>query len=129
MSVSNRKFPIQKVSHLISLRVMYRSQRGAFWGCVIEGSQQIYFVILWYWGSRVSKASSPTSVNHDPTLTKITVPLALLLFVFAIVVFIGLPDYYHQVPGQIPSFYKTIPRRKIILVSTSNRLGTTVSDR
>lgn len=33
------------------------------------------------------------------------------------VVYIGLPDYYCQEYGQILSFYRTVPRCKVILVS------------
>lgn len=43
-------------------------------------------------------------------------PLALLMWIVGIVIYTGLPDCFHQAPGQIPSFYKTIPRRKIIVV-------------
>ncbi len=31
--------------------------------------------------------------------------------------FFGLPDYYRQAPGQVPSFYRSVVRRKIIMVS------------
>lgn len=90
----------------------------SFRGCVIEGSQRLYLVLLWYWGSRVRKASSsdPTPIIHDPALAKITMPLALLMWIVGIVIYTGLPDCFHQAPGQIPSFYRTISRRKIILV-------------
>lgn len=43
-------------------------------------------------------------------------PLALLMWIVGVVIYTGLPDCFHQAPGQIPSFYRTIPRRKIILV-------------
>ena len=33
------------------------------------------------------------------------------------VLFMGLPKYYHQAPGKVPSFYMSLLRRKIILVS------------
>lgn len=90
----------------------------SFRGCVIEGSQRLYLVLLWYWGSRVRKPSSSqsTSFIHDQALSKITMPIALLTWIVGIVIYTGLPDCFHQAPGQIPSFYRTIPRRKIILV-------------
>ena len=38
------------------------------------------------------------------------------------VLFIGLPKYYRQAPGLIPSFYTSLFRRKIILVRLQSRL-------
>jgi alpha-1,3-glucan synthase len=35
----------------------------------------------------------------------------------SVVTFLGLPDYYRQTPGSIPSFFKSIFRRKLIIVS------------
>lgn len=43
-------------------------------------------------------------------------PLALLMWIVGIVIYTGLPDYFRQASGQIPSFYRTIPHGKIILV-------------
>lgn len=43
-------------------------------------------------------------------------PLALLMWIVGVVIYTGLPDYFRQASGQIPSFYRSIPRRKIILV-------------
>lgn len=43
-------------------------------------------------------------------------PLALLMWIVGVVIYTGLPGYFRQASGQIPSFYRTIPRRKIILV-------------
>lgn len=42
--------------------------------------------------------------------------LALLMWIVGIVTYTGLPDCFHQAPGQIPSFYRTISRPKISLV-------------
>lgn len=84
----------------------------SFRACMIQGSQNIYLVMLWFWGSRVR-----TLTLHNPALAGITIPLAVLIWITGIVVYVGLPDYYCQEPGKIPSFYRTVPRRKIILVS------------
>lgn len=88
--------------------------------CLVQGTQQIYISALWYWGSALVKLSSTgaavaatTIPNH--VITAITIPIAVLLWVVGAVLFIGLPSYYRQQPGKVPSFYKSIYRRKIIL--------------
>ena len=40
---------------------------------------------------------------------------AVLLWTVGVVLFFGLPSYYRQAPGKVPSFYSTLFRRKIIL--------------
>lgn len=45
----------------------------------------------------------------------ITVPIAIFLWTIGAIIFFGLPDYYRQTPGKVPSFYKSLARRKIIL--------------
>lgn len=45
----------------------------------------------------------------------ICMPIAVLLWVIGLLIFFGLPSYYHQAPGKVPSFYKSVFRRKIIL--------------
>lgn len=42
-------------------------------------------------------------------------PIAVFLWVLGLLVFFGLPNYYRQTPGKVPSFYKSVSRRKIIL--------------
>ena len=37
------------------------------------------------------------------------------MWAIGIILWIGLPKFYRQVPGKVPSFYKSIYRRKIIL--------------
>ena len=88
--------------------------------CIVQGTQQIYISALWYWGSALVKLSSTgiavsktTIPNH--VITALTLPLAVLLWAVGIVLFVGLPSYYRQQPGHVPSFYKSIFRRKIIL--------------
>lgn len=44
-------------------------------------------------------------------------PIAVFLWTLGLLVFFGLPNYYRQTPGKVPSFYKSVCRRKIILWS------------
>ena len=92
----------------------------SFRACVIQGSQQIYVVILWFWGSRLTQETlkgiviQKTTI-YGPLLTGITTPIALFFWAIGAILFLGLPDYYRQTPGQIPSFYQSVTRRKIVL--------------
>ncbi len=92
----------------------------SFRACVIQGSQQIYVVVLWFWGSSLTQETlrgivvQKTTI-YGPTLTGITTPIAFLLWATGAVLYLGLPDYYRQTPGQIPSFYTSVTRRKIVL--------------
>ncbi|TAQ86550.1 hypothetical protein B7494_g5112 [Chlorociboria aeruginascens] len=88
--------------------------------CLVQGTQQLYISALWYWGSALVKLSSTgvaitssTIPNH--VITAITVPIAGLMWIVGVILFLGLPKYYRQAPGQVPSFYKSVYRRKIIL--------------
>ena len=99
---------------------------------MIQGTQQIYIVALWFWGSRliaqeINGVVASNLVTYGPGLTGITIPIALIMWTIGLVLFFGLPDYYRQAPGQVPSFYRSIVRRKIIVVSipTSMTIRTT----
>src|SRR5258706_2901274 len=48
-------------------------------------------------------------------MTAIAMPIAVLFFAVALLVYFGLPNYYRQAPGQVPSFYAAMFRRKIVL--------------
>lgn len=93
------------------------------WGfraCMIQGTQQIYIVCLWWWGSRLTNAATEgkgasTLITYGWPITAITVPIALLLWAVGAVLFVGLPEYYRQAPGAVPSFYRAVFRRKIIV--------------
>lgn len=92
----------------------------SFRACVIQGSQQIYVVVLWFWGSQLTQETLKGIVVQEttiygPVLTGITIPIAVLLWTIGLVLYLGLPDYYRQTPGQIPSFYTSVTRRKIVL--------------
>ncbi|KAI9821263.1 MAG: Cell wall alpha-1,3-glucan synthase ags1 [Pycnora praestabilis] len=87
--------------------------------CVIQGTQQIYVVALWYWGSTLTKMSDAgitesSTVTSSTTMTAACIPIAVLLWAVGAILFTGLPDYYRQAPGKVPSFYMSLFRRKII---------------
>ncbi|KAF2194680.1 glycosyltransferase family 5 protein [Zopfia rhizophila CBS 207.26] len=90
-----------------------------FRACVVQGTQQIYVTVLWYWGSHLAAlsadGSNPTGFTSTPIVTAVTTPIALLLAVIGTALYIGLPDFYRSNPGNIPSFYQSLRHRKIIL--------------
>ncbi len=91
-----------------------------FRACVIQGSQQIYVVALWWWGSAISRSTSKGNVINDGgfagtwKVTAIMIPIALLLWCAGLALWTGLPSYYRQMPGTMPSFYKSVYKRKVI---------------
>ena len=93
--------------------------------CLIQGTQQIYVVGLWYWGSIISKTtyagvvtgSHGATVTNSSAMVAVTVPIAILLWGCGLILWYGLPDFYRQTPGAIPSFYISITRRNIVLWS------------
>ncbi|KAL8938873.1 MAG: hypothetical protein Q9211_003009 [Gyalolechia sp. 1 TL-2023] len=95
-------------------------QSWVFRACVIQGSQQLFVAALWYWGSTLTAESnaglsSTVRVTSSPTITGITTPIAIFLWAIALVLLFGLPNYYRQQPGKIPSFYSALFRRRIVL--------------
>ncbi|KAF9242130.1 glycoside hydrolase family 13/glycosyltransferase family 5 protein [Melanogaster broomeanus] len=81
--------------------------------CIVQGSQQIWVAAMWYWGSTLNGAQ-PT--NTSPWwIICILWPLAFVSFGFAYLMLYGLPDYYRQTPPKVPSFFKTLFRRKLVL--------------
>ncbi|KAK3317605.1 hypothetical protein B0T19DRAFT_469342 [Cercophora scortea] len=86
--------------------------------CAVQGIQQIYISGLWYWGSLLASYDSngiPTARATGTIVSAVCLPVAVLLFALSAITYFGLPDYYHQTPGSIPSFFKSIFRRKLIL--------------
>lgn len=57
------------------------------------------------------------AVTNPDALLGIGLGLAVFLWLLGAMVFFGLPSYYRQVPGQVPTFYLSLFRRRIILVS------------
>ncbi|RMZ85978.1 hypothetical protein DV737_g212, partial [Chaetothyriales sp. CBS 132003] len=90
-----------------------------FRASVIQGTQQIYVAALWYWGSILSKRESlgleTSTIANSWKMTAIALPIAMALWIVGILMFLGLPDYYRQKPGSMPSFYHSLLRRKIVL--------------
>jgi alpha-1,3-glucan synthase len=93
------------------------------WGfraCMIQGTQQLYIVGLWYWGDKLSTLSNngkgaSTLVTYGTTMTAIGVPIAIFLWACGALLFLGLPAFYRQAPGAVPSFYTAVLRRKIVV--------------
>jgi len=94
------------------------------WGyraCLIQGTQQIYVVALWYWGASINKATtsgvtvSSSAIANGWPATAITIPIACLLWAIGLLLFFGLPNYYRQTPGHVPSFYSSILNRRVVL--------------
>lgn len=90
-----------------------------FRACVVQGTQQLYVTVLWYWGSHLSALSAsgrnPTGFATSPYITAVTTPVAVLLAFIGVALYLGLPDFYRSSPGSVPSFYSALRRRKIIL--------------
>ncbi|KAF1984700.1 glycosyltransferase family 5 protein [Aulographum hederae CBS 113979] len=87
--------------------------------CIIQGTQQIYVSALWFWGSTLTQMSSNGELNNNSAspgvISGICLPLAVVMWAVGGIIFWGLPKYYRQAPGSVPSFYKSVFRRKIIL--------------
>ncbi|KAK3670004.1 Cell wall alpha-1,3-glucan synthase ags1 [Recurvomyces mirabilis] len=92
-----------------------------FRACVIQGTQQIYVVALWSWGSVLGKKTSRGIVTANDSvagtwkITAITFPIAIALWAVGITMWLGLPTYYRQAPGTMPTFYTSVVRRKVVL--------------
>jgi alpha-1,3-glucan synthase len=88
--------------------------------CVIQGTQQVYVCALWFWGDFLNKRQADgrgdaAFNSSNIKMTIVTVPIAILMWAVGTIIFMGLPDYYRQSPGKVPSFYASMFRRKIIL--------------
>ncbi|KAA8645027.1 alpha-1,3-glucan synthase Ags1 [Aspergillus tanneri] len=96
-------------------------KKWIFRACVIQGIQQAYVIALWYWGSTLTKASSEgllspeNSISNTWKMTAICYPIAIFLWAIGLLLIFGLPNYYRQAPGKVPSFYKSVFRRRIVL--------------
>jgi hypothetical protein len=97
------------------------TETWALRACIIQGTQQLYVALLWYWGSSLTKLSTAGArtsslVTSTRTVTAITTPIAVFMWALGLILFLGLPNYYHQSPGKVPSFYLALLRRKVVLV-------------
>src|SRR5690348_4911851 len=86
------------------------SGSAQFGGSFLTIFQQIYISALWLWGSTLSKLAQGGTNTSNLLVTKPVVVLsagasvALLMWAIGGIIFFGLPDYYRQNPGTIPSF-------------------------
>lgn len=89
-----------------------------FRACVVQGTQQIYVCALWFWGASMTKSEAAgvttNTIADSWKMTAICVPIAVFLWAIGVLMYMGLPDYYRQAPGKVPSFYRSLFRRKII---------------
>ena len=127
-NVATAFYSLSSASGALFFAVNFADEGGApvtafvYRACVIQGTQQIYVVALWYWGAALAKSEGTASVIANlNSYPKIIVPLCVsvtfLMWSIGVVLFTSLPPYYRQAPGNIPSFYSSLFRRKIILVS------------
>ena len=92
-----------------------------FRACIIQGTQQAFAAGLWYWGHSLAALSAAGMLSLEELTTSTTVtmvawPIGALLIAIGVCLFVGLPDYYRRLPGGIPAFYKSLTRRKLVLV-------------
>ncbi|KAF7715965.1 Alpha-1,3-glucan synthase [Penicillium ucsense] len=95
-------------------------KKWVFRACLIQGTQQAYVIALWYWGSTLTKASNAglsgqANITNTWRMTAICAPITVFLWGVGLLIYFGLPNYYRQTPGKVPSFYKSVFRRKIVL--------------
>ena len=88
--------------------------------CLVQGTQQIWGSALWYWGEKLSSDSTDATLAGaeqvtSPVVTGIVFFLSIFMCVAVYVVAIGLPEFYRQLPGQIPAFYMSLVRRKLVI--------------
>ncbi|PYH63384.1 alpha-1,3-glucan synthase [Aspergillus vadensis CBS 113365] len=88
---------------------------------VIQGSQQLCISFLWYWGSWMASLNQEGSTRFSLSITDpnvllgVGIGLACVLWLLGALVFFGLPAYYRQTPGRVPTFYLSLFRRRVIL--------------
>lgn len=84
----------------------------------VAGLAQVYTLMLWYWGSLLgNNEATITGVITNtsiPIALVICVPIAILMWVIGVVLFLGLPDYYRQQPESIPGLYISLLHRKLV---------------
>ncbi|KAK3713913.1 Cell wall alpha-1,3-glucan synthase ags1 [Vermiconidia calcicola] len=89
--------------------------------CIIQGTQQLYVVALWCWGHVLTTqtqdgvTTSVGGVAGSWVTTAITLPIAFALWGVGFLLWLGLPNYYRQIPGKMPSFYTAALGRKVLV--------------
>lgn len=90
-----------------------------FRACTIQGTQQIYITVLWYWGSYASELRNTSGVSlitsSSRIVTSVTIPMAFLLWGIGAVLFQGLPNAYRSKPGYMSAFYRHLLRRRVVV--------------
>ncbi|KAK1579891.1 alpha-1,3-glucan synthase [Colletotrichum navitas] len=85
---------------------------------IIQGLTQLYTLALWAWGSLVSEAEANSvakpTLAGSPYLLAVCAPAALLLWAVGAVLYLGLPDFYREMPGPIPQLWLTLLKRRTI---------------
>lgn len=85
---------------------------------IVAGIAQVYSLMLWYWGSLVSNSEATmtgfVASTSIPTALVVCVPIAVVLWLVGLVLFLGLPDYYRQSPESIPGLYISLLHRKLV---------------
>ncbi|MBW0472818.1 hypothetical protein O181_012533 [Austropuccinia psidii MF-1] len=92
------------------------TQTWVYRACVVQGTQQIWVAALWYWGFKL-QGVNPSDVTSAPPawINVFTFLLAVACFFIGYILYTGLPNYYRNVPGQVPNFVKTLFRRKLVM--------------
>ncbi|RMZ77991.1 hypothetical protein DV737_g4093, partial [Chaetothyriales sp. CBS 132003] len=85
-----------------------------FRACAVGGTQQLLIAFMWYWGS-VLATKSGTGGASSAALTAVSFPIMVLMLTVGVLLYLGLPDYYRQQPGTVPSFYRALCKRGIVL--------------
>ena len=65
--------------------------------------------------SEAGVAASSPIVSQPAVVSSVGMAVAVLMWFVGSIIFIGLPDYYRQSPGTVPSFIPSILRRRIVL--------------
>ncbi|ODQ52039.1 putative cell wall alpha-glucan synthase [Saitoella complicata NRRL Y-17804] len=91
-----------------------------FRACVIQGTQQIWAAALWYWGHKLTVDAKNTpgveiGLTTSVTTTVVTWVLAGLMTGIGVFLYVGLPDFYRQMPGKVPAFYRSLMRRHVVM--------------
>lgn len=89
------------------------TQVWAWRAVVITGTQQLFITFLWGLGVSISRGDALTSSPSPKVIFPICILLAALFFGVGAALFFGLPDYYRQKPGVVPSFYRAMFKKGI----------------
>ncbi|EPY52099.1 alpha-1,4-glucan synthase Ags1 [Schizosaccharomyces cryophilus OY26] len=89
-----------------------------FRACLVQGLQQVWSAALWYWGAHLNNKVNEGDANNyrvSPAIPAITWPLSVVCIIISVILYKGLPQYYRQLSGTIPAFYKSLLRRKLVV--------------